>query len=374
MTSDSQARLAPNFDEAIELVIREAGFSGAMRQRFDQDASTRSYERLSQGGRTAILMRAPPGNEDPPCPPLANEADRKALGWNALSRLAASRVEAFVAVGQHLRAHRFSAPKPLAVNAPAGLAVLEDLGDDLYAKVIAAKPELEVKLYQCAGEALAALHQIPIPEELASPIGVWPILAFDQIALRENADLFLNWTPHFLGRTPFSASETAQWASLRDDLIGEILTHPRAFTLRDFHAENLVWLPERHGIARVGLLDFQDAVKGFRAWDFSMLLHDARRDVSADAHEAAVRAYLDATGASRDAFDEELAIQGAINALRILGIFSRLIGRDGKQRYRQFMPREARHMETVLRHPRLADLKHWIEQHAPLQNFLSVTG
>jgi N-acetylmuramate 1-kinase len=144
--------------------------------------------------------------------------------------------------------------------------------------------------------------------------------------------------------------------------------------LRDFHAENLVWLPDRHGIARVGLLDFQDAVKGFRAWDFSMLLHDARRDVSADAHEAAVRAYLDAIGASRDDFDEELAIQGAINALRILGIFSRLIGRDGKQRYRQFMPREARHLETVLSHPRLADLKHWIEQHAPLENFLSVTG
>ena len=369
MTSETSSLEATRFDAAIAAALLEAGFGDADRQKFDQDASTRSYERVRYGGRTAILMKAQPGNEDGPCPPDADEETRRALGWNALSRLAASRVEAFVAVGDHLRGHGFSAPATLAVNAPAGVAVVEDLGDDLYARVIAEDRADEVELYRMAGQALAALHQTPVPSILSSPIGPWPILDFDAIALRENANLFVDWTPRFLGLDGFSADARAEWSDIRDTLIGDILTHRRAFTLRDYHAENILWLPEREGIARVGLLDFQDAVHGYRAWDFAMLLHDARRDVSAEAYEATIRAYLDATGSERAPFDEELAIQGAINALRILGIFSRLVGRDGKQRYRQFMPREAGHLAQVLTHPRLKALQSWVERYVPLEAF-----
>ena len=370
MTSETSSLEATRFDAAIVTALQEAGFGHADRQKFDQDASTRSYERVRDGGRSAILMKAQPGNEDGPCPPDADEETRRALGWNALSRLAASRVEAFVAVGTHLRGHGFSAPATLAVNAPVGVAVVEDLGDDLYARVIAEGRADEVELYRMAGEALAALHKTPIPSTLPSPIGPWPILDFDAIALRENANLFVNWTPRFLGLDGFSADARAEWSDIRDTLIGDILTHRRAFTLRDYHAENILWLPEREGIARVGLLDFQDAVHGYRAWDFAMLLHDARRDVSRAAYEASIRAYLDATGSERAPFEEELAIQGAINALRILGIFSRLVGRDGKQRYRQFMPREAEHLAQVLTHPRLKALQSWVERYVPLEAFV----
>jgi aminoglycoside/choline kinase family phosphotransferase len=369
MTSETSSLEATRFDAAIATALLEAGFGNADRQKFDQDASTRSYERVRDGGRTAILMKAQPGNEDGPCPPDADEETRRALGWNALSRLAASRVEAFVAIGDHLRGHGFSAPANLAVNAPVGVAVVEDLGDDLYARVIAEGRANEVELYRMAGEALAALHQTPIPSTLPSPIGPWPILDFDAIALRENANLFVDWTPRFLGLDGFSVDARAEWSDIRDSLIGDILAHRRAFTLRDYHAENILWLPEREGIARVGLLDFQDAVHGYRAWDFAMLLHDARRDVSAEAYEATIRAYLDATGSERVPFDEELAIQGAINALRILGIFSRLVGRDGKQRYRLFMPREAGHLAQVLTHPRLKALQNWVERYVPLEAF-----
>ena len=360
-----------SFEETIERVMVQAGFVGAVRTPLAQDASTRSYERISLNGRYAILMKAPLGNEssNPPCPPDAGEATRKLLGWNALSRLAASRVDAFVAVGDHLTRHGFSAPKILAVDAAIGVAVIEDLGNDLYANIIADGNADEVQLYHAAGETLAALHAITPPKTLASPLKPWPILDFDRIALRENADLFVEWTPKFLGKDAVSAEDHATWCAIRDDLIGEILTQPRAFTLRDYHAENVLWLPERNGIARVGLLDFQDAVHGYRAWDFAMLLHDARRDVSPDAYSAAVRAYLDKTGANESDFATELAIQGAINALRILGIFSRLVGRDNKQRYREFMPREAGHLAAVMNHPRLRDLKSWVEKNAPLTAF-----
>ncbi len=371
MALEAQTDTQSSFEDAIVRVMSEAGFGGAIRDPLAQDASTRSYERIAHKGTSAILMKAPPGNEgaNPPCPPDADEATRKALGWNALSRLAASRVEAFVAVGDHLAAHGFSAPKILAVDAEAGIAVIEDLGNDLYANVIAEGRADEVTLYEAAGETLGSLHAIPPPSALPSPLGPWPILDFDRIALRENADLFVEWTPKFLGRSEASADERAAWCAIRDDLIGEILTQPRAFTLRDYHAENVLWLPERDGIARVGLLDFQDAVHGYRAWDFAMLLHDARRDVSPAAHSAAVRAYLEKSGANEADFARELAIQGAINALRILGIFSRLVGRDGKQRYREFMPREAGHLAAVMGHPRLKDLKNWVEKNAPLAAF-----
>jgi N-acetylmuramate 1-kinase len=371
MALDADTNNPASFEDTISRIMTQAGFAGAVRDPLAQDASTRSYERIHHEGRSAILMKAPPGNEgsNPPCPPGADEETRKALGWNALSRLAASRVEAFVAVGDHLSAHGFSAPKVLAADASAGVAVIEDLGNDLYANVIAEGRADEVALYSVAGETLAALHAIAPPPSLPSPLGPWPILDFDRIALRENANLFVEWTPKFLGSSSVGAAEMAQWSAIRDDLIDEILTQPRAFTLRDYHAENVLWLPQRDGIARVGLLDFQDAVHGYRAWDFAMLLHDARRDVSPAAHSAAVRAYLDGTGASEADFARELAIQGAINALRILGIFSRLVGRDGKQRYREFMPREAGHLAAVMGHPRLKDLKSWVEKNAPLAAF-----
>jgi aminoglycoside/choline kinase family phosphotransferase len=123
----------------------------------------------------------------------------------------------------------------------------------------------------------------------------------------------------------------------------------------------LLWLPEREGLQRVGLLDFQDAVRGWRAWDFSMLLHDARRDVSAAAAEAALRAYLDETDADEAEFRRELCVLGAINTMRILGIFSRLAARDGKQRYLSFMPREWGHLSRTLAHPALEDARAFVE-------------
>jgi N-acetylmuramate 1-kinase len=368
MALENNIQGADAFEAAIGAVMREAGFSGAQRVSLAQDASTRSYERLHDGARTAILMKAPPGNEgaNPPCPPDADEVTRTQLGWNALSRLAASRVEAFVAVGDHLAANGFSAPKILAVDANAGVAVIEDLGNDLYANVIADGHADEVALYRAAGQTLSALHAITPPTALPSPLGPWPILEFDRIALRENANLFVEWTPQYLGKSHVGATETAEWNAIRDDLISEILTQPRAFTLRDYHAENILWLPHREGIARVGLLDFQDAVLGFRTWDFSMLLHDPRRAVSPVAHAAAVGAYLDETGADAETFERELAVAGAINILRILGIYSRLIKRDGKQRYADFMPSGVGYLATIMSHPRLKDLKAWVEKNAPL--------
>jgi hypothetical protein len=343
----------------LEALIAATGFAGAARTPLAVDASTRTYVRLTGANASAILMDAPRNGEAPPCPPGASADQRAALGWNAISRLAASRIEAFAAVAAHLSAHGLSAPAIYGADIEAGYAIVEDLGDGLFARVIEAGAD-ETALYEAAADVLARLHAAPIPAALPAPGGTWPLLDYDAVALKANADLFPDWIAAAAPEIVIDARARARWDAIRDDLVAAAMALPRAFTIRDYHAENLIWLPRRSGIQRVGLLDFQDAVRGWRAWDFAMLLHDARRDVSPAAAEAALRRYFSLTGAAEAPFREELALLGALNALRILGIFARLVARDGKARYLDFMPREWGHLARGLDHPALGALKAFI--------------
>lgn len=345
--------------DALARLLTETGFDAAQRMPLAGDASTRRYERLILPDRRAILMDAPRSAESAPCPPGATPTERRTMGWNATARLAASRVEAFVAVAAYLESLGLAPPEIYGADCEAGYAVIEDLGDSLYAQIIPQGAD-EVVLYQEAARVLARVHQAGSPARLQGKAGAaWPLLDYDALALEVNADLFVEWLPR-AADVRIDDAARARWERVRDGLIVKALGFPRAFTIRDYHAENLLWLPERDGLKRVGLLDFQDAVRGWRAWDFAMLLHDARRDVGDAAAEAAIRAYLDATGVGDAEFRRELAVLGAINAMRILGVFSRLAGRDGKQRYLSFMPREWGHLARTLQHPALEEARAFV--------------
>jgi hypothetical protein len=282
------------------------------------------------------------------------------MGWNATARLAASRVEAFVAVANYLESIGLAPPKIYGADCEAGYAVIEDLGDDLFANIIPQGTD-EIALYEEAARVLAHVHTSPPAPMRLQGAGnaAWPLLDYDALALEVNADLFVEWLPR-AADVHIDDAARARWEKIRDSLIVKALGFPRTFTIRDYHAENLLWLPNRDGLQRVGLLDFQDAIRGWRGWDFSMLLHDARRDVSPAAHEAAVRAYLEASGNSETEFQRELAVLGAINTMRILGIFSRLTSRDNKPRYLAFMPRMWGHLARTLEHPSLADARAFV--------------
>jgi len=353
---DTDARAA-----ALESLLAATGFDQAERHPLPGDASTRRYVRLVGGPRPAILMDAPPSQESPPCPPGADDATRRALGWNALSRLAASRVEAFVAVAGHLRGLGLSAPEILGLDLAFGYAIVEDLGEALFAAVVAAGGD-EPGLYRAAGEALAVAQRTPPPALLTGHGISWPLLDYDGLALAVNADLFVEWLPRLQPDLRLGEAALARWERVRDALIAQAMTFPRAFTIRDYHAENLIWLPEREGPARVGLLDFQDALLGWAGWDFMMLLQDARRDVSAAAETAAIAGFLDLAGGSEVALRQEMAVLGGLNALRLLGLFSRLVARDGKPRYAAFMPRVWRTLAQNLRHPALAEARAFVSE------------
>lgn len=347
----------------IQEFLTRSGWGEAARTPLNADASTRRYERLRRKTETAMLMDAPP-LESLPCPPGASDEERTSMGWNAISRLAASRVEAFAAVAGHLVNLGLSAPKIMDQDLSLGLAILEDLGDDLFAEVIRRGGD-EIALYTAAAEVLGVVHRAPAPSRLPYRGGEWPILTYDHLALSANVDLFIEWMPQRDLSMRVSEQTRLRWERVRENLIARAEDYPRALILRDTHAENLIWLPQREGLARVGLLDFQDAVLGWGEWDMSMLLHDARRDVSPEARAAAIRAYLDATGISQADFDERFAVLGAMNTMRIMGIFARLVTRDKKPRYDQFQPRLRGLLNETLSHPAMAETRDFVTAVAP---------
>ena len=341
------------------------GFGAARREPLSGDASTRRYERLhTPDGRCLIFMDQPPV-ESAVCPPDATDAERMALGYNAAARLAAGSVAAFVTTAAWLREHGLSAPKVLAHDVDAGLAVLEDLGDGLFATLIAGGAP-ETPLYEAAVDAQVLMQAQPPPDVLSAEGATWRLLTYDTLALKVATDTFLEWWPKFAGMEPFSRSATDEWDALWAPVWVRGEAGASVFTHRDYHAQNLLWLPERTGVARVGMLDFQDAVKAHPAWDLTHLLQDARRDIAPELEAAMLDRFLTAgPQLDREAFLHDYRALAASNAARILGrVFARqaLLGR---RQYEQFMPRTWRYLERNLQDPALAGLKAWFDRHVP---------
>lgn len=352
-------------EETRRSFLADHGFSDARRERLPGDASTRAYERLHlPSGSTLIFMDQPPSLETHPCPPDATGEERAALGYNALARLAAGRVEAFVACAGHLCGMGLSAPVIHVFDAPAGLAVMEDLGDALFARLIEEGGD-EAPLYEAATDVLTALHQAPPPVRLQSQGASWPLLDYDALALTTASEILLEWLPQLGRGVTFLPEAEAEWRDIWRPIIARGAAGASVFCHRDYHAENLIWLPERTGAARVGLIDFQDAVRAHPAWDMSMLLHDARRDVSPELEAAVLDRYFAARPeVERETFMADFHALGALNVVRILGIFARLVARDGKPRYRAFMPRLWRYLDRCLEAPAPAGLGDWLAAHA----------
>jgi hypothetical protein len=345
--------------------LAAAGLGEARREALAGDASTRRYERLHPAaGASLILMDQPPAAESHPCPPDAAAAERARLGYNALARLAAGRVEAFVACAGYLGALGLSAPRVIYADAGAGFAVLEDLGDDLYARLMAAGAD-EVPFYDAAVEVMALLHAERPPAVLGDGAGSWPLLTYDDLALKTGGDLFLEWLPRWAPGLEFGPAARAEWEAWWAPVRARAEARAEVFCHRDFHAENLIWLAGREGPARVGLLDFQDAVRAHPAWDMSMLLHDARRTVTAEREQATLERYFELRpGIDREAFTADYHALGALNVCRILGLFARLVVRDSKPRYAAFMPRLWTYLDRCLADPAVAPLAGWMARHA----------
>jgi len=342
--------------------LSRAGWAQAEAAPITGDASTRSYERLRLKGRSAILMNAPPAAEGAACPPKASPEERRRLGYNAMARLAGPNLNAFIAVSEALRAAGLSAPEVVFADAATGFAIIEDLGDDLYARAIP-KGADEAELYGAAIDALVAVRRAA-PRPPAT--NAYVMLDYDAAAMEAEVSLVPDWYwPHVRGE-PAGDDLKAEYLAAWADALA-LLPAPSMMVVRDFHAENLLWLPEREGFRRAGVIDFQDALVGNPAYDLVSLLEDARRDVAPALAEAMIRRYASGATAAGD-FDEasfrrDYAILGAQRNAKILGIFARLINRDGKPRYGEFLPRVEGHFRRDLSHPDLAPVARFFRKH-----------
>ena len=319
---------------AIDAFLAAHGWAEARRAPLAGDASFRRYERLSRDGETAVLMDAPPPQED---------------------------IRPFAQVDRLLLALGLSAPRPIALDEAAGLLLLEDFGDRTFTRVLAEGGE-EAPLYRLAVDVLIALQDsfgTVGPDAAALP-------AYDDARLLEEAALFVDWyLPAVTGR-PTSAADRADYLERFRALFPIARAVPQSLVLRDYHVDNLMVLERRDGVAACGLLDFQDAVIGPISYDLVSLLEDARRDVDPVVAAEAMARYVAARpGLDRAAFEASYAVLGAQRSAKIIGIFTRLWRRDGKPGYLPHIARVWRWLEGDLRHSALADLRDCFAELAP---------
>jgi tRNA threonylcarbamoyl adenosine modification protein YjeE len=353
--------LAPRVERiaAIRRFLARAGFAEAERRRIQGDASTRSYERLTREGATYILMNSPRRPDGP--------SVRDGKPYSAIAHLAED-VTPFIAMTHALRARGFSAPALFAADRAAGLLVLEDLGSDL---VVDGEPPMPTAArYEIATDLLATLHAQPVPATLPVEEGVgYTLPPYDIDAFLIEAELLLEW---YMPKLHMPVSETARalYRALWREALKPALETPPTWVLRDFHSPNLLWLAEREGIARIGLLDYQDALMGPAAYDVASLLQDARVDVAEDMEIALLTRYARARRKADAGFDAAVfarlyATMAAQRASKILGIFARLDVRDHKPQYLRHIPRISAYLERALAHPALAALKAWYGVNVP---------
>jgi aminoglycoside/choline kinase family phosphotransferase len=302
------------------------GWGGCEIRPLAGDASFRRYFRIFDGPRRAVLMDAPPPHEDP---------------------------RPFIAVAEWLGGAGLSAPAILGRDLERGLLLIDDFGDDRLREALDSAPERETELYAMATDLLVHLHRQPAMPGLR-PHGLDEWLG--------ELTLFTNWYCPAVGVEPDIPGWESAWnevlAPVAADGLGPVTV------LRDYHAENIMLIGGRDGIAHLGLLDFQDAVAGHPAYDLVSVLEDARRDVSPSVERAMIERYRK-TAAQGPEFERAYWALAAQRNSRILGVFTRLWKRDGKPGYRKFQPRMWGLLERDLAQPSLAPLRAWFDANLP---------
>ncbi len=346
--------------------LRDAGWGAAVVTPLPGDASTRRYARLSLGRAQGDADGPAAGRGNPDRAAGCQRGRTPRPGLQCGGAAGGGGLRPLRGASAWLRGHGLAAPEIHAADCANGFVILEDLGDALFAEVLADGGD-EQALYEAAVEVLAKIHAHDAPAALSADK---PLFAYDITALIAETDLLTEWfLPLALGRAA-TAEEITEHRALWQAALATIGGSRRVFVHRDYHAQNLLWLPERAGIARVGLIDFQDAVAGSAAYDLISLVEDARRDVSLVTAEAATAHYLAAMAKQGTPLDEtefrrEMAVMAAQRNAKIVGIFARLYKRDGKPRYLAYLPRVWGYLERDLAHPTLSDMRTWYDRVIP---------
>jgi hypothetical protein len=311
---------------ALERLLRSAGWQEAARFPLSGDASFRRYVRLRRGTENAMVMDAPPPREN---------------------------VRPWLDIAERLRRLGLRTPQVIAADIAHGYLLLEDFGDLTFTRALAGGAD-ETALYTDAVDLLIQLHRQEAGQQTLPP--------YDQVLYEIELGLFTDWYLPAVLPAPLSAELAQAYRAIWLDLMTAAGRVPETLVHRDYHVDNLMLLDG----GAIGLIDFQDAVRGPTAYDLVSLLKDARRDVDPALAERLTERYLAAFPAlDRDAFRAAAAILSTQRLLKIIGIFTRLDRRDGKPVYLAHISRLWRLVEAELRHPALAPVKDWLDRAVP---------
>jgi aminoglycoside/choline kinase family phosphotransferase len=287
------------------------------------DASFRRYFRLRVNGESRILMDAPPPGED---------------------------VSPFIDIDHRLRVAGLHAPEIFHADRRNGFLLLEDLGDDLYRDLL--REDNVDLLFPPLFDVL---------KTLALDVDTRDLPVFDYRRLRRDMDLFPDW---YLGRHRKNMPRgrlDESWDKFCGSIIDSALVQPQMFVHRDFHSCNLLGT----GGNDIGIIDFQDGVKGPVSYDFISLIWDRyiswprprienwmeemRLKLCPDIEPAQWQRYCDLMGLQRN--------------FKIVGIFARLHYRDGKNGYIEMIPRFYDYITSTLRlYPEFAEILDFMEK------------
>ena len=314
--------MSAQLPDGVEPFLTQAGWAGAQIAGLPGDASFRRYFRVNKPDKSALLMDAPPPNEDP---------------------------ATYLRAAKWLDANGLRAPHIYAEDAARGLVLIEDFGEVRMREYLDQWPGDERAIYTAAVDTLIELHRLPSG----------PFLDYSMSEYKREARLFTEWYCPAQGLTVDSASYDRAWEQVLSDVL--IRQRNGVCVLRDYHSENIMLLGS---LEKQGLLDFQDALAGHKAYDLVSLLQDARRDVGIELEAEMFDYYVGKTGAGAD-FLGDYARLGAQRNAKIVGIFVRLWRRDGKPRYRDYIPRVWAMLERDLTHPALEPVARWFDTNIP---------
>lgn len=314
----------PRLDPPAATFLARHGLAGAELVALAGDASPRRYYRLPGAGLLLMEDRTDP------------------VGFASYLRVA-----------RYLNGLGLSAPRVEGADPAHCLALIEDWGLATYANRLA-DGRSEADLYALAVDALAHLHNAQAAGDaaIAQP-------AYDRKVWLDEAQVFCDWFAPAIAPDLDREAFTQRFLALWDQALAPLYDRREALVLRDFHVDNLMELDGRDGVARCGLLDFQDAVLGPSEYDLVSLLQDARRDLLPGLEDAMLDRYIAAAPpglGGGDAIRARYALMGAQRHARIAGVFVRLCQRDAKPRYLQWLPRVLRQLDHALQAAGLTEI------------------
>ena len=361
-------------NKTIKSFLKHHGYQDAERIFFEGDASSRRYEKLHQGGKRVLLMDMPQRPDGP--------AVKNGKPYSQIAHLAENIKSVICVNGLLDMLGGYSTPKTLAFDYVNGLALIEDLGSQVFGKMLQAGEDMTDPM-MTAAELLADLgHRARTDKVHFTMWGSYQVPPYDDEALLIETELLPKWFWPYINSTEPSEEVVCAFEAVWKKLLPQAKQKSPQIVMRDFHSPNLLWIPDRKGILRVGLIDTQDAVMGHAAYDLVSMIQDARVDIPDNLAKQTFEHYIAlrkakpnfTTGnlsfSNHDNFSETefktaYAILGAQRATKILGIFARLNKRDGKPAYLKHMPRVSRYLAENLEHPELADLKKWYINYLP---------